>query len=382
MTRKALEVLWRVSVAAALTLLGSCRSETNAVESTNYMAVTADAGESATIVQPEEPNREKKQSLPKQDEAAPPLVPIKMVKKGSALKSDSFAAPLRQTRTALVEFEMAPFPYRGYVPQTNKPFLDVVDGNRRGHRTWSGHVFWEDETFNDNRVLLHIPKGFDFRRPALMVVFLHGHGATLQRDVWERQRVPAQVSEAGINAVLVAPQLAFDASDSSAGKFWEPGGFARFLEEASVQLARLHGDPRSKQAFERMPIVIMAYSGGYLTAASCIHHGGASSRVRGVVLLDALYGEIDKFAAWISNHNKAFFVSAYANSTRARNAELETILKERDVAFNTTLQRPLRYGSVTFISTASETLHRDFVTEAWAHHPIKDLLQRLRADVR
>ena len=41
-----------------------------------------------------------------------------------------------------------------------------------------------------------------------MVVFLHGHGATLQRDVIDRQRVPEQVSEAGINAVLVAPQLA------------------------------------------------------------------------------------------------------------------------------------------------------------------------------
>ena len=55
------------------------------------------------------------------------------------------------------------------------------------------------------------PEGFDLRRPALMVVFLHGHGATLQRDVIDRQRVPEQVSEAGVNSVLVAPQLASDA---------------------------------------------------------------------------------------------------------------------------------------------------------------------------
>ena len=99
-----------------------------------------------------------------------------------------------------------------------------------------------------------------------MVIFLHGHGATLQRDVIDRQRVPEQVSEAGVNAVLVAPQLASSAANSSAGKLWQPGGFQRFLDEASVELANAHGDPRSKSYFDKMPIVIVAYSGGYMTA--------------------------------------------------------------------------------------------------------------------
>ncbi|MBI4725467.1 MAG: alpha/beta hydrolase [Rhodomicrobium sp.] len=334
------------------------------------------------------PNRMAKQAfrdVSRRPEAAAPLalmIPVKMVKKGPAIKREPPLRPLRQTKTKLVSFQNAPFPYRGTVPSTGGSFLDVNENGRQGHRTSNGTVYWEDQTYSDSRTLLHIPRGFDVRRPALMAVFLHGHGATLQRDVIARQRVPEQVSESGVNAVLVAPQLASDAADSSAGKLWEPGGCVRFLEEASSELAKIHGDPRSKPVFEKMPIVIVAYSGGYATAASCIRHGGAGDRVRGVVLLDALYGDMDTFASWISTRQKAFFLSAFANSTREKNTELKDLLKERDVAFNTELRGRLRGGSVTFISTAPNTEHRDFVTSAWVRHPIRDLLRRLRAEAR
>jgi hypothetical protein len=340
------------------------------------------------MVESDRPNREAKQPFlrisarPSPIAAEPAVTPVKAVKKGSALKQEPPLGPLRQTRTKLVEFENGPFPYEGKVPSTGRPFLDVNDEGRRGHRTASGNVYWEHKTYSDSRTLLHIPRGFDPRRPALMVLFLHGHGATLQRDVIDRQQVPAQVSEAGVNAVLVAPQLAVDAADSSAGKLWQPGGFERFLNEAIEQLVKLHGDPRSKQAFENMPIVIVAYSGGYATAAACISQSSAAARVRGIVLLDALYGDLDKFASWISSRKKAFFLSAYANSTRTRNAELEELLKGKDITVNTKLQKSLRGGSVTFVSTSPGTEHRDFVTRAWVHHPIRDVLYRLRAEAR
>ena len=51
---------------------------------------------------------------------------------------------------------------------------------------------WESPTFSDDRVLLHIPSGTDPRRPAVMLVFFHGHGANLAQDVYDRQQVPAQ----------------------------------------------------------------------------------------------------------------------------------------------------------------------------------------------
>ncbi len=379
-------------------IASGCRNEAESVGFVHENASVNEKVSTASFVDEERPtqyvpredrpNRVGKQAFLKTDtdrtsvELESMLVPVKMVKKGSAIKSEPPLLPLRRTKTKLVQFETAPFPYHGINPNTGRPFLDVSEGGRRGHRTSSGEVYWEDRTYSDSRVLLHIPRGFDLRRPALMVIFLHGHGAMLQRDVIDRQRVPEQVSEAGVNAVLVAPQLASDAADSSAGKLWQPGGFQDFLDEVSFELANAHGDPRSKAYFDRMPVVIVAYSGGYMTAASCIRHGGGGARVRGIVLLDALYGDMDTFANWISTRDKAFFVSAYANSTRARNTELASMLKGHDVIVGTKLKGPLRGGSVTFISTAPETEHRNFVTQAWAHHPIKDLLQRLRVEAR
>ena len=77
---------------------------------------------------------------------------------------------------------------------------------------------------------MHVPENFDIRKPGVIVVFFHGNGATLERDVRDRQLVPQQISDSGVNAVLLAPQLAVDAADSSAGKFWQPGGFKRFMD--------------------------------------------------------------------------------------------------------------------------------------------------------
>lgn len=289
----------------------------------------------------------------------------------------SRAAPLKQARTALIPFQTAPFPYRGRLPGSEKPFLDVEENGRRGHTTPYGRLYWEDETYSDNRVLLHIPKGFDARRRSVMIVFFHGHGATLERDVLRRQRVADQVSRSGANAVLIAPQLAVDAADSSAGRFWEPGAFGRFMGEAAEALAKLHGDRKSVRAFAAAPVIFVAYSGGYLAAASCAVNGGINKRLRGVVLLDALYGEVGKFASWIESDRSAFFVSAYLGSTRERNSELAEILTARNIDYATELSRPLHQGGVALLSGGEHVTHRSFVTEAWVDNPIEDLLRRL-----
>lgn len=289
--------------------------------------------------------------------------------------------PLNSTRTELVEFDGSPFPYKGVVPYTNRPFLDVTgEDGRRGHASRRG-VLWEDRTFSDSRVLLHMPKGYDVRRPGVIVVFLHGNRATLERDVRDRQRVADQIAEANVNAVLVAPQLAVNASDSSAGKFWEPMGFAKFMGEASSHLARIRGDMKTRATFATMPIIIVAYSGGYVPAAWALHKGGAERRVIGVVLLDALYGEMDKYADFITRRRNAFFVSAYTSSTSRGNEQLRRLLADRDIPVDTSLPQRLP-GRVAFLSTGPGVDHEDFVTHAWTSDPIRDVLDRLREFTR
>ncbi|HEY1364525.1 MAG TPA: alpha/beta hydrolase [Xanthobacteraceae bacterium] len=264
---------------------------------------------------------------------------------------------VKQAHTDLIGFDNSAFPYFGRNPRT-------------------GERFSQGGRYSDNRVLVHVPAGFDVRKPGVIVLFFHGHGATLQRDVRDRQLLPLQISESGMNAVLVAPQLAYDAADSSAGKFWEPGGLKRFMAEAADRLARIYGDPRASEAFARMPVVIVAYSGGFVSAASCLQVGGLGSRIRGVVLLDALYGEMDKFTSWIVNNRSAFFVSAYTQYTRHRDDELARILRDKGVAVSHDLNGPLQPGTVAFLATEG-VRHRDYVTLAWTEHPVKDILQRM-----
>src|SRR6516225_8357099 len=157
--------------------------------------------------------------------------------------------PVKEPLTKLVEFDAAPFPYDG-----------------------------GPGSYHDRRVLLHIPKGFDASRPGVMVLFFHGHRATLERDVRDRQQVPAQISASGMNAVLVAPQFAVDAADSSVGRLSEPGAVARFVAEAADKLARLHGDPLTAKTFAKMRIIIVGYSGGFLPTAYSLSIGGLASR--------------------------------------------------------------------------------------------------------
>ena len=184
-----------------------------------------------------------------------------------------FQRPPRGDETMLVSLKSSAFPYFGNNPRTEEPFLNVSSGSRHGHRGMGGRVFWQDETFNDNRVLMHVPENFDINKPGVIVVFFHGNGATLERDVRDRQRVPQQISDSGVNAVLLAPQLAVDAADSSAGKFWQPGGLKRFVSG----VGRSSREPLWRSAHRQNLRQHAGRSSSATAAASCRRPGAWKS---------------------------------------------------------------------------------------------------------
>jgi hypothetical protein len=310
--------------------------------------------------------------------ASPPTEPVV----STARPSDHGAkfADAGGVDVAYVEFKNSAFPYHGDVPASEegggKPFLNVEENGRLGHQSPRGGVHWEDETYNDRHVLVAASPNFDPKAPGVIVVYFHGNNATLARDVVGRQRAPRQVAASRLNAVLVAPQMAVDARDSSAGNFWREGGFAAFLDEAETKIARLY--PNASHAdFARMPVVIVAYSGGYLPAAFSLAHGGAGGRVKGVVLLDALYGEPDKFARWIEQERgRAFFVSAYSASSKSENAALRARLERDGVPTVAGVPAALEPGVVAFVDSG-DVAHEDFVNYAWTSDPITDVLMRV-----
>jgi hypothetical protein len=313
-------------------------------------------------------------SLKRTAQTAPASAPYRVA---SLAPTVPYQRPPREDQTTLVSLKSSAFPYFGNNPHTDQPFLNVSNGERRGHRSYSGRVLWQDETFNDNRVLMHVPENFDIRKPGVIVVFFHGNGATLERDVRDRQLVPQQITDSGVNAVLLAPQLAVDAADSSAGKFWQPGGLKRFINESADHLADLYGDPNAARAFANMPVIIVGYSGGFVPTAWSLEVGGLGNRVRGVFLLDAVYGELDKFASWIENNRTGFFVSSYTHYTARHDHELMHMLREKGIAVSEDMDAPLRPGSVVFVETPEGVTHRNYVTQAWTHDPVKEVLVKM-----
>jgi hypothetical protein len=278
---------------------------------------------------------------------------------------------------SLATFKITPFPYNGVNPSTGQPFMDAEEDGKRGHTTTRGKVLWETPTYSDKRVLLYIPKGFNPNLPAAAVVYFHGNGSKLDRDVRDRQQIPQQLAESGINAVLIAPQFAVDAADSSAGRFWEPGVFAQFMDEAADNLARLYGSKTATGMFRNLPIVLVAYSGGYYPAAYTAAVGGVSQQLVGLVLFDALYAEHGKFADFISKHKRGFFFSAYGASTKDGNESLQSILQTKGVSFDKDVPKQVGEGSVAFVAVGSDVEHHDMLTKAWTDKPLRHLLSRM-----
>jgi hypothetical protein len=107
--------------------------------------------------------------------------------------------------------------------------------------------------------------------------------------------------------------------------------------------------------------------------------GGVSDHVRGVILLDAVYGQLDKFASWIESHRSGFFVSSYTHYTARHDHELMQMLREKGITVSEDMSAPLRPGSVVFVETGEGITHRSYVTQAWTRNPIEQVLVKMAA---
>ena len=278
-------------------------------------------------------------------------------------------------RTRLVAMQHSAFPYDGMMPGGSTPFLDSQQHGQWGHTSTRGGFNPQATTYADKRSLLHVPKAFNPRKPACLVLFFHGNRARLEPDVIKRQRVPFQLDASRLNGALIAPQLAVNVNDSSAGHFWTADFFARYVAEAEHHLAKQTGHP--EKALAALPIVIVAYSGGYYPTIFSLEQGGATPRIKGVVLLDALFGEVDRYAAWLDEHGKrVFFVSAYSAASKSENLALKAHFKPKGTRI-APWPAVLAKGTVSFID-ATKAVHDDFVTQAWSEDPLAQVLGRIK----
>jgi hypothetical protein len=196
--------------------------------------------------------------------------------------------------------------------------------------------------YRDDTVHVFVPAHFRYRprEGVATLVHFHGHNSTAERAMVAHE-LREQLAESKQNAILVVPQLAVFAADSSCGKLESPGGLARLLEEAVATAAREGRTALGETAFPATArpgtACLSAHSGGYHAAACCLRVGGVE--VSEVYLFDALYAEVDAFRDWvIARHGRPFherhkLVSYYTegSTTQAMNELLRTQLERASV---------------------------------------------------
>ena len=282
----------------------------------------------------------------------------------------------------IARLKHAPFPIEANDDGEGRRFFHETDSasgmrlrlNRHGDR------YPEGDHYADPSVLFHVPPGFDRSKPFRLVVFFHGHQSTLEHDVVGRIGLIRQIDASGANVILIAPQLAKDAIDSHPGKLIRPGALKRMMDEAEGVLARALGRDMAPR-LERAPIVLAAYSGGYRAlAAGLVEREGAGAdfidRIEGVLVFDAVFGEIRRIDAWLQARvGRVFFVGIFGKLSTPWSLDLIYRWEARRLAYGQLLPAEIERGTVVLIQVGTE--HADIVTEGPPRQPIAAILGRL-----
>ena len=174
-------------------------------------------------------------------------------------------------------------------------------------------------------VIVHAPAGFDASVPLHLVVFLHGYNGCVavlmgkgpsrckpgsaELEGWD---LGTPHDAAQTNTLFVVPQLAYLQRNGRPGAFGKRGGFRAFLEELlGESLNGRLGGPRKWKDIASLTLV--AHSGAYQAALAIVEHGDVRAKIKGIVLLDALYGETDRYVRVVESQARRGlrFVSLY-----------------------------------------------------------------------
>lgn len=166
-------------------------------------------------------------------------------------------------------------------------------------------------------LIAHVPAGVDAHGPVALVVFLHGYsGCTrvLASDARDARCRPRDAPEpgyglahahdaAGARSILLIPQLAFRTRDGSPGRLTIAGEAARMIDEALLALAPTIDGTLDHDSVAS--ITIVAHSAAFESTLAILRHGGLDSRLRHVVLFDALYSGGPAFLDWLEGASDA-----------------------------------------------------------------------------
>jgi hypothetical protein len=165
-------------------------------------------------------------------------------------------------------------------------------------------------------VAVHVPPGFDPCGTPSLVLFFHGFYNCVDNVLRSTDAectagggartglaVAEQLDAAGVNALLVAVELAYDQASDDPGDLAQLGELRAMLDELfGAYLSPLVGVTLETDGFDR--VVFASHSGGYRAVAVLLDVGGVEADE--VELYDSLYGSYATYADWTAGDVAAF----------------------------------------------------------------------------
>ena len=238
----------------------------------------------------------------------------------------------------------------------------------------------------DDTVIVFVPDKYRFHTEegVSALVHFHGHNSSAERAI-SAHALREQLVDSRQNAVLIVPQLALFAADSSCGKLTSAGGLSRLIGGALSTTARLGrrtlGDSRFPERPRLGRVCVSAHSGGYHAAACSLRQGGVD--VSETYLFDALYAESEIFRDWVlarrsdpvtSRHKLVSYFTGGAATEILNNAlradlERSGVLVSEELREGELSRRDLSHAGAVFVRTG---VAHSSVT--WETNALRDVL--------
>ena len=165
--------------------------------------------------------------------------------------------------------------------------------------------------------LFYVPSNFDPTPPLNVIVYIHGFNncvTNIIRDAGgscsdggvtrNAYSLASQLEASGKNALLFAPEVAFDQSTGVAPSLSDPTYFAKLFQESLDHLAPLIG---ARTLADVGQLILASHSGGYTVADDINKSNGITTRE--IWMFDSLYSSTvtADFESWIKQDLGSFY---------------------------------------------------------------------------
>jgi hypothetical protein len=191
-----------------------------------------------------------------------------------------------------------------HIQSSHTSFPDT--GRANGH-VYDKVLYSAAEHYHDSIVLIIAPKNLNAKKTIDLVFWFHGWRNNVDNAA-EFYQLTKQFIASHRNAVLILAETAKDAPDSYGGKLENPGVFKALAGDVLNGLKSKHLISKNCTYGH---ILLGGHSGAYRVMARIIQNG--QMPVNEAMLFDALYGETEKFMAWIKADSAHRFIHLYTD---------------------------------------------------------------------